>query len=376
MSSIYFLSHVSTIPTKAPSLAISFVSYEFPSLIGGMVGCLGTTALIQWRVGLKAPPAVETGEEGGDVKDIDDGEDANVPEEENTDKEAGEDVDALVARQEDIDKHLGPRKSFADGYLREMLTRTSPIWGVVVILVLTRVEQIGIKPYLTKTEPNFSIHLGSYGTFKLSVSGVFQLKNILSYPNLNWSYPLLYLPFIMPFVLVSVLCMIIFHKDLQVHPLTIFQIAARRMKKPAMALFGALVLAQLMTESGTAAPAYILGNLLADWFQEAFLIICPLLGLLGAFFAGSTTVSTLTFGGIQQIAAESTGLSVTSMLALQVIGGSAGNGMCINNIIAACTIVGLDVPEGRIVVRTVKYVLGITTIGTFVMLAFFFRFSY
>jgi len=63
---------------------------------------------------------------------------------------------------------------------------TSPIWLVVLILVLTRVEQIGIKEYLTKMEPNFAIVFGSYATFRLSASLVLQLNNILTYPQLNW----------------------------------------------------------------------------------------------------------------------------------------------------------------------------------------------
>lgn len=63
------------------------------------------------------------------------------------------------------------------------------------------------------------------------------------------------------------------------------------------------------------------------------------------------------------------------MLALQAVGGSAGNGVCLNNIIAACTVVGLNISEGKIIAKTFKPVLGVCVVSTVVMLAFFFRFN-
>ena len=97
--------------------------------------------------------------------------------------------------------------------------------------------------------------------------------------------------------------------------------------------------------------------------------------MLGSFFSGSTTVSNLTFGGIQQIAATNLGVSQTAMLALQATGGSAGNGVCLNNIIAACAVVGLgDVREGRVIARTGPFVLTLGAVSTLVTLALFIRF--
>jgi lactate permease len=243
-----------------------------------------------------------------------------------------------------------------------------------LLLVLTRVPGIGIKHYLTKQSPYFSIHFGTYGTFRLSASLVLQLRDILTYPGLNWNYGLLYVPFIMPFLLVSAATVLIYRKDMSCRTVDIARTVAHRLANPAIALFGALVLVQLMIRSGTAAPATILGTILADWFKKAFIIISPLLGALGSFFSGSTTVSNLTFGSIQAIAAESIGTSSTTMLALQVVGAASGNPICLNNIIAACAVVGLNVGEGAILKLTYKFVLCCTTISTIVMLIFFFRF--
>jgi L-lactate permease len=429
-----------------PVTGISLVSFEFPALIGGMIGCAGTAVLIRFKVGLSEAHSDDV--DGREVLDIGtvsensivrkhfnslssrseiaasqppqhSGEDhpslGITPEEvvaDNTAEDEKKEVDpepfheqpqkysfdndqvdpvlsrdtasetsaihqntgALVSLQDTVDKHLGPRKKIGEGYVKELIMRTFPIWAVVVLLVVTRVEQIGVKQYLTKLEPNFAIYFGTYGTFRLSVSGVFQLSNILTYPGLNWKFELLYLPFLMPFVLVAVLTMIMFRKDLDHGRKAIAQTVASRLTNPALALFGALCLVQLLIKIDTAAPAFILGNVLADWFEEAFIMITPLLGALGAFFSGSTTVSNLTFGNIQVIAAESIGTSKTTMLALQAVGASAGNGICLNNIISACAVVGLNVGEGKILMQTYKFVFANTTIATIVMLAFFFRF--
>ncbi|WP_199449377.1 L-lactate permease, partial [Vibrio harveyi] len=47
------------------------------------------------------------------------------------------------------------------------------------------------------------------------------------------------------------------------------------------------------------------------------------------------------------------GLPETTILALQSVGGSMGNMVCINNIIAVSTILGIANKEGYIIKRTV-----------------------
>jgi L-lactate permease len=286
-------------------------------------------------------------------------------------------VHALSVRGtvDDVDAHLGPRKAgFA--FYTEMIARTFPIWLVVLLLILTRVEEIGLKEVFTNKEPNLiAIHFGTYGTFRLSASLVFQLQNFLGYEGISWKYELLYVPFLIPFTLVSCLAMAVFRKDMEHSPMEIARTVLGRLKDPAIALVGALVLVQLMLQSGPSAPSRIVGTNLADWFQEGFLVVSPLLGVLGSFFSGSTTVSNLTFGEIQRIAAKSIGTSTNTMLALQAVGGSAGNGLCLSNIIAACAVCGIAPGgEGNIILQTYKYVFTVTTIATIVMVAFFFRF--
>jgi L-lactate permease len=427
-----------------PSLVISVFSYEFPALIGGMVGC-GLTALLisrRWglspldqdemagrdpqaigsvserslvaeyynltKSGLSVPPDdaedmpnkesqpetspetfttdavscvtpdIKSEEEKENLKKIveeDDpemsGTDANVK-----DSEIRPDTVHVHSVEECIDAALGPRKAFGMAYLCELVGRTFPIWGCVLLLILTRLPAVGLRRILTSQKPYFEIVFGTYGKFRLSASLVFQLLDILTYPNLNWRYELLYIPFVIPFMVISVITMYIYRKDMtETKPLEVFSMVAQRLISPFIALLGALALVQLLIRVDTEAPAYILGTVLAAWFRQGFVVISPLLGALGAFFSGSTTVSNLTFGAIQVIAAESVGISKTSMLALQAVGASAGNGVCLNNIIAACTVVGLNIGEGTILAKTCRLVFCNTTIATIVMLTFFIRFN-
>jgi L-lactate permease len=420
---------LSLLATIGPSAGLAHFNYEFPSLVGGIVGCALNAILINYRVGLKEliddhahlsksvdkinglsdnglvaiyhrsvsnlsaelPPNSSTDIITAPI-DVPDDEVGNAGEElsrtnvemivvNEGDTNGASEVDAkdlrtsqLTSLQDTVESHLGPRKTIKEGYISELLIRTFPIWGVVLVLIITRVETIGLRDLLRKRTPYFSIYLGSYGEFRLSASLVFQLLDIFTYPNLNWKYDLLYIPFIIPFVLISLITITIFRKDLSCKPSAIAGTVLSRLRDPAVALMGALVLVQLMILSDTVAPAYILGTILADWFQKGFIVVSPLLGALGSFFAGSTTISNLTFGSIQIIAAESIGTSFTSMLALQAVGASIGNGICLNNIIAASAVVGLKVGEGVILIKTCKFSFLSTTVATALLAAIYIRF--
>ena len=128
---------------------------------------------------------------------------------------------------------------------------------------------------------------------------------------------------------------------------------AQQTNKPFIALFGALIMVNLMMQGGENAPVYIIGRSLAGATGESWIYFASYLGALGSFFSGSNTVSNLTFGGIQQSIAQTTGLNVNLTLALQSVGGAMGNMVCLNNIIAVCTILGITNAEGSIIKKTV-----------------------
>ena len=101
-------------------------------------------------------------------------------------------------------------------------------------------------------------------------------------------------------------------------------------------------------------------------------IFAPAVGAIGAFLAGSNTVSNLMLSQFQFETANILGLSSAFMVAAQSVG-AAGNMIAIHNVVAASATVGLIGKEGitlRItIIPTLYYVIFagiITFLGIFV----------
>lgn len=150
-------------------------------------------------------------------------------------------------------------------------------------------------------------------------------------------------------------------------------------KNASFALISTLALVQVFTNSAMngndliSMPQYI-AQALASAFGSMWIFVAPFLGELGAFITGSATVSTLTFAPVQHSIALETGMDVNIVLAAQIIGAAAGNMICVHNVVAASTVVGLTGKEGDIIRKTLEpaLVYGILVgIGGFILLSFF-----
>jgi len=82
---------------------------------------------------------------------------------------------------------------------------------------------------------------------------------------------------------------------------------------------------------------------------SALPFIAPFIGALGAFIAGSATVSNLLFGKFQAQSAALLGMDTQKILALQVVGAGTGNMIALNNIVAAQATVKMHGQEERII---------------------------
>ncbi|MEL7435994.1 MAG: L-lactate permease, partial [Chloroflexota bacterium] len=82
-------------------------------------------------------------------------------------------------------------------------------------------------------------------------------------------------------------------------------------------------------------------------------LLAPTIGALGAFIAGSNTISNLMFSLFQFSLAEQLGISGTMVVALQAVGAAAGNMIAIHNIVAAAATVGLLGREGALLQKTI-----------------------
>ena len=110
---------------------------------------------------------------------------------------------------------------------------------------------------------------------------------------------------------------------------------------------------QLMMVGGDQARTMVIGRTFADTMGRTWPFFAAGLGSLGTFFAGSATVSNLTFGGVQDSIAHMLGKDRTSILTLQSVGAAMGTMVSISNIVAVSSILGLANQEGFVLKRTI-----------------------
>lgn len=101
--------------------------------------------------------------------------------------------------------------------------------------------------------------------------------------------------------------------------------------------------------SGLESMPMLLARGTADLAQGAWPFFAPLIGALGAFIAGSNTISNMMFAFFQHQVATEIGISGAFVVALQAVGGAAGNMICVHNVVAACATVGLLGVEGLLI---------------------------
>lgn len=110
-----------------------------------------------------------------------------------------------------------------------------------------------------------------------------------------------------------------------------------------------------------------MARLVADSVGSVYPFFAPAVGALGAFIAGSNTVSNLMLAQFQFNTAQLLGISGALMVALQSVGAAAGNMIAIHNVVAASATVGLLGREGitlrKTLLPTLYYILMAGTIG-------------
>ena len=115
---------------------------------------------------------------------------------------------------------------------------------------------------------------------------------------------------------------------------------------------------------------------MASWVATSVGGIWPLFagvtGALGAFIAGSNTVSNLMFAAFQHGVAARLAISSSMVVALQAVGAAAGNMIAIHNVVAASATVGLLGKEGATLRKTIlPTIYYLTVIGVLGMIAIY-----
>ncbi|NUE03833.1 L-lactate permease [Halorubraceae archaeon YAN] len=157
--------------------------------------------------------------------------------------------------------------------------------------------------------------------------------------------------------------------------------AAGKIVSPAVALVFVIAMVEIMLETtahGTApvdgSMIVVLADATASLTGAAYPFFAPIVGMVGAFVAGSITVSNITFTAFQFEVGTTLGLSTTLLIAAQSIGAAIGNLIAIHNVIAALATVGMAGATGRVIrlnlIPVAYYLIGggiLTTIAVYVV---------
>ena len=107
-----------------------------------------------------------------------------------------------------------------------------------------------------------------------------------------------------------------------------------------------------VNDSGFDSMPVAMANFVAHSVGDIYPLFAPLVGALGAFIAGSNTVSNMMLSQFQFGVADALGISTAFMVALQAVGAAAGNMIAIHNVVAASATVGLLDQEGETLRKT------------------------
>lgn len=207
-----------------------------------------------------------------------------------------------------------------------------PYLMISVILVITRIPQLGIKSLLTGGVP-----------FVVTVN------NLFGFENLDWSLRWAYLPGTF-FILVALITNVI-HKMSREKVKQAWKDTAVQVSGAALALLFGLALVEVMKYKNTDGISMMdeMANALAMVGRELYILISPFIGVLGAFVSGSATVSMNLFSNLQYNAATVLELPTVYIISMQCVGGAVGNMVCINNAVAASATIGIAGKEGKLI---------------------------
>lgn len=217
------------------------------------------------------------------------------------------------------------------------------------LLVLSRLTQLPIKGWLT------SIKVGWNDIFETSISA---------------SSSPLYLPGAILLLVAGITMML--HRMKKREVKLAFSESAKMLWGAGFVLLFTIPMVRIYINSGinpSELPAMpiAMAEFVAAKVGNIYPLFAPSIGALGAFIAGSNTVSNLMFSLFQFGVATNLALPTAVIVALQAVGAAAGNMIAIHNIVAASATAGFLGNEGIILKKTILptlyYVLIVGIIG-------------
>lgn len=228
-----------------------------------------------------------------------------------------------------------PVKADADSRMNAVIAWL-PYALIAVLLVAARLDWFGLKGFLTS----------SLCTVKI--------PGICGVEGVKWSWNWGWNPGVMPFALVCLVTFIL-HRMPPKKAAEAVCDALGQIRGAAVAIAFGVSMVYIYRNTGmdsamtSKSMVYVMAESLAGTFKQTYVAVAPVIGVLGAFMSGSNTVSNMLFAPLQFETAALVNLSPVVVLALQNIGGAAGNMICVNNVVAVCATTGVSGNEGRII---------------------------
>ena len=212
-----------------------------------------------------------------------------------------------------------------------------PYGCIAVFLFFTRLKQLPFRNIISNIGIPFNNILG--------VEGCSQTFKYLNNPGL------------VPFALTALITAFAFGiKPAEFGELCVASF--KRIRNAALALIFGVALVQIMMNtnlntSGMSSMVTVIAVTLGKIFGSMYFIVAPVIGILGAFLSGSNLMSNTLFGSLQFQTATAVGIPTVLACVLSNVGGAVGNMICVNNVVAACSTVGLTGEEGRVITRNI-----------------------
>ena len=178
-------------------------------------------------------------------------------------------------------------------------------------------------------------------------------------------------PLYLPGALFVVVCLVTIplHRMSRENVVNATKRSLRMVVAASFALLFAVPMVQVFINSGGGSAGYesmpkVLAGGVSSLVGNAWPALSPLVGGLGAFVAGSNTISNMMFSLFQFQVGENIGVDPLWVVSLQAVGGAAGNTICVHNVVAACAVVGLVGREGDIIrITSIVFLYYITVAG-------------
>lgn len=220
-----------------------------------------------------------------------------------------------------------------------LLRAFSPYLIVILLLIVTRIPALGLKGLLTSD------------ALTLKFSNLFGT-------TISQSEALLYSPASVLLV-ASIICIGVFGMSGNQVKRS-WSLSAKTMIAAAPALLFSIPMVQVFINSASAPDALdampampmVLAQSAASLFGSSWPLFAAVIGALGAFIAGSNTVSNMMFSHFQYSTAAQIGMDsamASKVVALQAVGGAAGNMVSVHNVVSAAAVVGLINREGSVI---------------------------